>query len=289
MTQGDIKLERLYHHLQLRGSHIKISLTYFKITLTLGELCSKFALDINKGLEFLSGIILKTSNSMKKDYRFLAVDYRLLQKTDLNPIDKQVFSFIRGLVEGKKTVQACNATLGTIFGVSNATISRTITKLNDKGFIRCHYQDGNRREIFIDEDHWTTINKYLETDEQSQPISQEVVSTPTVEADKVSVHNSVNSEKLAPCDFTMNNFDPARMVLRYIPQDAFYHKFVNNLRPFWIANSEDYGLVEFVKLLFQYRDESKEIPMINLVNQILNGINADNDKSQQQKSVGGES
>lgn len=228
---------------------------------------------------------------MKRDYRFLAVDYRLLQKTDLKPIDKQVFSFIRGLMEGKKTVQACNATLGKMFGVSNATISRTITKLTDKGFIRCHYGDGNRREIFIDEDHWVTINNYLGTDEQPQPLSQDVVSTPTVsdEVDKVSVHNSVDSEELAPCEFSMNNFDPARMVLRYIPQDALYHKFVNNLQPFWIANSDDYGLVEFVTLLSQYQDESKDIPMINLVDQILNGIKSDNDKNQQQKSVGGES
>lgn len=227
---------------------------------------------------------------MKRKYSFLAEDYRLLQKTDLKPIDKQVFSFIRGLIETKKTVQACNATLSRMFGVSSNTISRTITTLTDKGFIRCHYDGGNKREIFIDADHWVTINNYLGTDVRAQPILQDVVSTSKVSAEvnKASIHNSLD-EKLAPCDFSMNNFDPARMVLRYIPQDALYHKFVNNLRPFWIANSEDYGLVEFVKLLFQYRDESKEIPMINLVNQILNGINADNDKSQQQKSVGGES
>lgn len=228
---------------------------------------------------------------MKRKYSFLAEDYRLLQKTDLKPIDKQVFSFIRGLIETKKTVQACNATLSRMFGVSSNTISRTITTLTNKGFIRCRYEGGNKREIFIDADHWVTINNYLGTDKQAQNTIDDVVSKSTVssEVNKASIHNSVDSKKLAPCDFSMNNFDPARMVLRYIPQDGLYHKFVNNLQPFWIANSEDYGLVQFVKLLFQYRDESKEIPMINLVNQILNGINVDNDKNQQQKSVGGES
>lgn len=113
---------------------------------------------------------------MKKENPFLALDYRLLRKKDLQPIEKQLLSYITNLIDSGRTVRASNNSLSRTFGVSPSTITRSITKLTEKEFICCLHS-GHKREIYVHQYNWDLINDYLDTIEE--PPKKPVIDTNT--------------------------------------------------------------------------------------------------------------
>ena len=79
---------------------------------------------------------------MSKEFKGVWIPKEIYQDKDLNPTEKLILSDIATLGEYFKS----NETIGKEVGVSQCTVSRSITQLNDKGYIQTQY-DGRTRLI----------------------------------------------------------------------------------------------------------------------------------------------
>lgn len=138
---------------------------------------------------------------MKKEHAFLPLEYRLMNKPGLNLLDKVLLTFITGLIDKGNEVNATNEKLGKLFATSPKSISRSITKLFEKGFIQCDFPNGVNREITITSDNMDVINRFIEGTTEAK-VDKPTIPTPQPKTIEEDVPDFVIAEVDIPMDKT---------------------------------------------------------------------------------------